>query len=242
MKILVAEHEPIWRDFLCCRLQARGFAPMPVGNGELAWATLQQKDAPRLAFINRTLPFLNALELCQRVRGLHDAFYTFLVVLMPNRYPWEELLVMEAGADDCLAKPITGDQLNVRLAIAQRVLAIDDRLSKLNGRWRTLLDSMPFGVASVDEEGQLKRMNTTFAVQMGFGSPKELIGTSLSQFLSNTTDSRGLLEEIQWQEPFNAVEVICRPRNGRLRPMRLWGRPLPKNDEAVYEIVTQEVV
>jgi hypothetical protein len=83
-------------------------------------------------------------------------------------------------------------------------------------------------------------MNTTFARQMGYASPKELIGTSLCQLLRDRTDSNGLLEEIQWEEPFDDVAVQFRYLHGTTRTVRLWGRPLPKNDEAVYEITIQE--
>lgn len=241
MKILLAEHEPMWREFLLDRLRASGLQPVVSENGEHAWTVLQQTEAPRLALISRSLPQINAMELCRRVRARRDAYYTFLFVLMPNRYPVEELIAMEAGADECLAKPINDDQLNARLAVARRVLNIDSRLTDISGHWRTLLDTLPFGVVSLDRRGNLKRINKTFASQVGYANPKDLLGTSLNQFLRDRGDRNGLLDEIRWAESFNDVEVLCRGLQGRWHRVRLWGRPLPENDEAVYEIVVQEV-
>jgi PAS domain S-box-containing protein len=239
MRVLLAEHEPMWREFLCARLQVRGLQPVVAATGEIAWSMLQGKDAPRLLIINRSIPALNGNEICRRLRLRGDPFYTYVVLLIPGRYPLEELVALESGADDCLAKPFSYDELYARLATAQRVLDIDDRLSRLNTRWRTLLDTLPMGVAAVDNRGILKRMNTTFAKQVGYHSPQELIGVPLNQLLTKRVDATGLLDEIRWSEPFNDVEVLCRS-GGKSRPVRLWGRPLPQNDEAVYEIIVQE--
>jgi PAS domain S-box-containing protein len=200
---------------------------------------LQEKDAPRLAILDRRLPSLNAIEICQRLRARHDPFYTYVLLLMPNSYRVDELIALEAGADECLAKPFSREQFCAKLAIAERILDIDRRLSAINHHWRLMLDSLPFGLAAVDEKGVLKRMNTTFATQMGYSDVRSLIGQSLAQVLSRKVDLKGLLDQIRWSEPFNAVEVQCRATIGKVCSVRLWGRPLPPNDEAVYEIVVQ---
>jgi PAS domain-containing protein len=106
--------------------------------------------------------------------------------------------------------------------------------------WRMLDDNMPFGVAAVDVNGRLKRMNTTFARQMGYADVKELLGQPLRWVIQRQTDVRGLLDEVRWGEKFDAVEVVCHGVKGRPRRLRLWGRPLVDSDEAAYEIVVQE--
>jgi hypothetical protein len=103
-----------------------------------------------------------------------------------------------------------------------------------------MLDTLPFGVATVDEHGILKRMNTTFAHQMGFAHPLQLLGKSLDQVLRKRIDVHGMLEQITWAEPFDNVEVECRAPQARSRIVRLWGRPLSSNTEAVYELIVQE--
>lgn len=230
----------MWREYACTRLQSQGLEPVPVVNGERAWSVLQEKDAPRLLVIDQRIPELNALEICRRLRIRADAFYTYVLVLMAVSHRGEELLCLQAGADDCLAKPYNQDDFVARLAIAERVLAIDNRLSAINRRWRTLVDHMPFGVAAVDANGRLKRMNTTFARQMGYGDVKELLGQSLRWVIQRQTDVRGLLDEVRWGEQFDAVEVVCHGVKGKPRLLRLWGRPLLNSDEAAYEIVVQE--
>lgn len=239
MKVLVADHEPMWQEFVSSHLESRGLEPVRVVNGERAWSVLEEKDAPRFAILDRRLPSLNAIEICRRLRSRHDSFYTYLLLLMPNSYRVDELIALEAGTDDCLAKPFSHEEFAASLATAQRILAIDTRLTALNKHWRMVLDSLPFGVATIDEKGVLKRMNATFATQMGYSEVRSLIGQSLAQVLSRKVDLKGLLDQIRWSEPFDAVEVQCRGTVGKVHCVRLWGRPIPPNDEAVYEIVVQ---
>jgi DNA-binding response OmpR family regulator len=240
MRVLIADHEPMWQEFVGARLRSRGLEPIPVVNGERAWSVLQEKDAPRLVIIDRRIPLLNGIEICRRLRARGDAFYTYVLLLIPNSHRVEELVALESGADDCLAKPFNEDELFARAAIAQRLLNVDKRLTAINGRWRTLLDNMPFGVASVDKKGVLKRMNRTFAKQMGYADLRELLGQSLRQVFQKQSDIKGLLDEAHWAEAFNDVKVQCHGVNGKSQLLRIWGRPLPPNDEAVYEIIVQE--
>jgi PAS domain S-box-containing protein len=241
MKVLLADHEPMWHEFVAARLQSRGLQPISVVNGERVWSILRERDAPRLVILDRQLPELNGLEICRRLRVRDDPFYTYVLLLLPNSYCVEELVALEAGADDCLSEPFNEDEFFARLAIARRVLDIDRRLSEISTRWRTLLDNLPFGVASVDEKGTIKRMNKTFARQMGFTDLRDLLGQPLCWVLRKKTDACGLLEEIRWSEPFNNVEVQCRGNGGKPHLVRLCGRPLPHNDEAVYEIIVQDL-
>ena len=242
MKVLVAEHEPMCQSFLCNALSARGLHPILAVNGERAWSILKEKDAPRLAILDFRLPGVNGIEICRQLRARHDPYYTYLLLLIPNSYRLDHLLALESGADDCLAKPFNQDELSARLAIAGRILNIDDRLTEISGRWRTMLDSLPFGVANVDEHGILKRMNITFAQKMGFTHPQQLLGQSLDQVLRKRTDVHGMLDQISWAEPFDNVEVECRAPKAKSRIVRLWGRPLPPNGEAVYELIAQETL
>ena len=242
MRVLVAEHEPMCQSFICGALSAHGFKPVLVVNGERAWSVLQERDAPRLAIIDFRLPSLSGIEICRRLRARHDPFYTYLLLLVPNSYRLDQLLALEAGADDCLPKPFNQDELAARLAIADRILNIDKRLTEINGHWRTMLDAFPFGVATVDDHGILKRMNVTFARQMGFAHPQQLLGQSLDQVLRKQIDVHGILDQIRLADPFDSVEVECGALKAKSRSVRLWGRPLPPNEEAAYELIIQDAI
>ena len=240
MRVLVADHDLMWQEFLCTRLQASGLEPVRVVNGERAWEVLQERDAPRLAIVDRRLPRLDAIEICRRLRARGDPFYIYMMLLLPNPHLLEKLPALEAGADDCLAKPFSQEEFEARLAIARRVLDVDARLTKLNSRWKAMLDSLPFGVAAVDNKGIVKRVNAKFALQMGYDDIRLVIGQSLSQMLQQRIDVKGLLEQVRWTEPFDDVQVQCRACHGKVHSVRLWGRPLVRNEEAIYEIVVLE--
>ena len=171
------------------------------------------KDAPRLAIIDRNVPSLSAIEICRRLCARWDAFYTYVLMLIPNPYPVEQLAALESRADDRLTKPFGKEEFSARLAIAERILNIDKRLTAINGRWRTLIDALPFRVATVDEHGILKRLNSTFAKQRGPTEVRALLGQSLQQVLRRRIDLQGLLEEVCWAEPFDDVVMQCRGVN-----------------------------
>jgi PAS domain S-box-containing protein len=232
----------MWLEYVCGRLKARNLDLSVARTGDETWTYLQQTDAPRLVLLNRMIPFPNGAELCRRLRARHDPFYTYVIMLMPNRYPTDELLAIEAGADECLPKPFDYEQLYARIDSAQRVLEVDKRLSQLNSRWRQLLDTLPFGVAAIDSRGKLQRMNTTFARQTGHTSARELVGTPIEHVFGRCLETSSLLDEVRMLEPIDDVEVAFRLAGSHPRPIRVWGRPLPQSDEAVYEIVIQEVI
>jgi CheY-like chemotaxis protein len=154
------------QSFLCNALSARGLHPILTVNGERAWSTLQEKDAPRLAILDFRLPGVNGIEICRRLRARHDPYYTYLLLLIPNSYLLDHLLA-RIRCRRLLAKPFNQDELTARLAIAGRILNIDDRLTEISGRWRTMLDTRcPSAWPLSTNTGLLKRTNTTFAYQM----------------------------------------------------------------------------
>jgi len=104
-----------------------------------------------------------------------------------------------------------------------------------------MLDALPFGVAAVDGNGVLKRVNTTFARQMGYSTPQSLLGQSLTYLFQTRLDLHQFLQEVRMVEPFDNVEVRCRGGKGVAAAVRLWGRPLQESDEAAYEIIVQEL-
>ena len=239
MRVLVAEHEPMCQSFLCNALSARGLHPILAVNGERAWSILQEKDAPRLAILDFRLPGVNGIEICRQPTH-RDPFYTYLLLLIPNSYRLDHLLALESGADDLLAKPFNPDELSARLAIAGRILNIDDRLT---ANQRALAHHARHAALW---RGHCRRTRPFEANEHHFRSPDGLRASSAvirkvaDQVLRKRTDIHGMLDRISWAEPFDNVEVECRAPKAKSRIVRLWGRPLPGNSEAVYELIIQD--
>jgi two-component system chemotaxis response regulator CheY len=82
------------------------------------------------------------MDLCRRVRALDRDRYTYLLVLDGNATKRELVEAARAGADDCLAKSFTLDDLEARLVAGARVVHGYGALAEKNAHLRR--DSQAF--------------------------------------------------------------------------------------------------
>ena len=68
MKILVAEDETVSRRMLQGLLSKWGYDVVSVEDGKAAWELLMAPDAPRLAKLDRLMPWQNGVEVCRQLR------------------------------------------------------------------------------------------------------------------------------------------------------------------------------
>ena len=122
LRVLVADDDVAAREFLECTMRDLGYSVTAVGDGAEAWAAYQRERVP-LVLVDVDVARLGGLELCRRIRAADPTRETF--VLMCTGHDAHESLtaMLDAGADDYLAKPVTAEQLRARLAIAERRLA-----------------------------------------------------------------------------------------------------------------------
>jgi response regulator RpfG family c-di-GMP phosphodiesterase len=66
---------------------------------------------------------LGGLDVCRRIRAADPSRETFVIVCAGLDAQENLAAVLDAGADDYLAKPVTAEGLRARLAIAERRLA-----------------------------------------------------------------------------------------------------------------------
>ncbi|MBI5545932.1 MAG: response regulator [Deltaproteobacteria bacterium] len=128
LRVLVAEDDPVSAQVLERTLSAWGCAPLMVGDGDEAWATLQQPEAPRLAIIDWMMPGLEGLEVCRRVRAAGGK-YTYLMLLTSRRDSSDIVAGLESGADDYITKPFAPGELRSRLRTGLRILELESRLA-----------------------------------------------------------------------------------------------------------------
>ncbi len=127
MRILIADDDSVSRKILEVRLRKWGYDVLVASDGEQAWNALQGSDAPDLAILDWEMPGLDGVELCRRLRqagreleGVQPYVY---VLLLTSRNRAEDVVAgMDAGADDCVAKPFDDNELKVRLRAGRRIL------------------------------------------------------------------------------------------------------------------------
>jgi diguanylate cyclase (GGDEF)-like protein len=73
-------------------------------------------------------------SLCRRIRDVGGSPYTYIILLSVRDRSADWLEGLRAGADDFLVKPFDAEGLAVRLEIARRILAVQERLEQQNAR------------------------------------------------------------------------------------------------------------
>lgn len=126
-RILVAEDDPISRTLISTRLQKWGYAVITTNDGAEAMAILRQPDAPSIAILDWSMPEMDGVEVCRRVRESNKMAY--LIMLTARGYKQDMIEGLLAGADDYLVKPFDSDELHARILVGLRVMTLQERLA-----------------------------------------------------------------------------------------------------------------
>jgi diguanylate cyclase (GGDEF)-like protein len=131
MNILIAEDQPPAALVLRRMLEKLGHQVLVAPDGESAWRIVCDGKTPIL-ITDWMMPGLNGVDLCRRIRAAAGDHYTYIILLTARDRHDDRLEGLRAGADDFLTKPTCRDELILRLEIAERILAVHDRLARQN--------------------------------------------------------------------------------------------------------------
>lgn len=120
--VLLAAREQTTREFLADAIREIGHAVTAVEEGADAWALYQQLHPP-LVILDVDITRLGGVDVCRRIRAADPGRETFVIVCAGPDAQASLASLLDAGADDYLAKPVTPERLRARLAIAERRLA-----------------------------------------------------------------------------------------------------------------------
>src|ERR1700678_3275776 len=133
MRILVVGNEEATTAMLRRALSAMGQDVAVAGDGLRAGKMVHDEHF-RLIIAEESMPNLDGLSLCRRVRRLKDRPYTYVILCTDRTSRADRIEGLRAGADDVVVKPIDAEELALRLEVAQRILAEHARLEQANGR------------------------------------------------------------------------------------------------------------
>jgi two-component system cell cycle response regulator len=127
-KILVADDDPLARQLTERVLTRAGYQVFTAEDGLVAMEHLIRKDGPRLALLDWTMPGLDGLGVCRKMRDLAEHSYVYLILLTSRESKEDTVSGLEAGADDYITKPCDAEELKARLRAGQRILQLQDKL------------------------------------------------------------------------------------------------------------------
>ena len=121
--ILVVEDDVALSNLLRSHLEAEGYQVVQVFDGPATQPAVEQYH-PQLILLDWMLPGMDGLAVCRRVR---QSYLTPIIMLTARTEEVDQLLGLEVGADDYIAKPFSIRQVLARVRAILRRVDLDSR-------------------------------------------------------------------------------------------------------------------
>ncbi len=131
MKILLVDDDTVARSLLSLLLQQQGHEVVEATDGRHAWNLLQQGEISFL-LSDWLMPNLAGVDLCRKIRGASLDRYIYVILCTSKGAKSDLIEGMDAGADDFLVKPISPEELRVKVRAGERVLSLQQGLADKN--------------------------------------------------------------------------------------------------------------
>ena len=124
LKILVAEDEPVARDFLEFILRQEGFQPILAEDGDVALIRAQQ-DKPDLILLDVMMPFVDGFEVLRRLKESDELKHIPVIMLTARTSDTDFSIGFDIGAADYVEKPFSIVKLVTRIHKVLRVAGLE---------------------------------------------------------------------------------------------------------------------
>jgi sigma-B regulation protein RsbU (phosphoserine phosphatase) len=130
-RVLVVDDSRLQRRILLASLKRWGFDVVEAESGPEALAICRDVQ-PEIVISDWMMPGMNGPEFCREFRGMQRESYGYFILLTSKSESNEVAHGLDAGADDFLTKPVSGDELRARLNAGERILKMQQELVEKN--------------------------------------------------------------------------------------------------------------
>ena len=130
-RILIVDDAPLARSMSAVLLRKCGYEVLEAADGQQALEILS-RETISLVISDWIMPHVSGVELCRKIRTTISDHYTYLILCTSKGEKADLIEGMDAGADDFLVKPISQEELLVRIRAGERVLHLERRLAERN--------------------------------------------------------------------------------------------------------------
>jgi adenylate cyclase len=163
-KILVVDDVPQNVRLLEAVLAPRGYDVVTATDGDSA-LRLVESEEPDLVLLDVVMPQLDGYEVCRRLRAREET--AMLPVLMVTASVAEKAKVIEAGADDLIAKPFNQDEMLARVRSLLRIKRFHDTVKAQAAELLQLNRSLEGRVqAQVQELERMRKLRRFLSPQL----------------------------------------------------------------------------
>lgn len=212
LNVLLVEDNPGERWLFSEILRSRGHVVTACEDGESAWAAYCEQFMP-LVVLDLALPDIDGLEVCRRIRNGPRGDEPVILMVTGKNEPDVLEAVLEAGANDYVAKPVDVALLNIRLAVAEREVraqaerkATQEELLATTSELSTLFENLNEVFFSVDvASDRLIQVSPAAQELLGVSAPSLLESPDLWHELlypAGLIDANSMLVQIDPGESF----------------------------------------
>ena len=194
-RVLLAEGDQISLAHLRGLLSKTGYDVIVANDGVEALDLLQSDNPPSLAVLDWTMPGLNGTDVCHRLRRNRRRRSTYVILLTDWKQQNDRVEALEAGADDCLYKPVDLRELRLRLHRGSQII-LERALRESEERYRGAFEYAGTGMALATATGEFLQVNQALCNFLGY-SREELMGMDVHTIghPENQPASRELLSQ-----------------------------------------------
>jgi len=128
MRILVVDDDPVIKIQLKVSLSKNGYDVIECEDGLKGWEIAASEDAPNLMLVDWSMPGLNGLELCQKIRALGKEPEPYIILLTSKSDVDDVIAGLDSGANDYISKPFYPHELQARLKTGLKSIKLQEEL------------------------------------------------------------------------------------------------------------------
>jgi diguanylate cyclase (GGDEF)-like protein len=161
MKVLIADEDKSHRQRLAELVKPNENKLIHVDSGMEAMDVIESENPPDLIIMDWNMPGLSGLEVATLMRETQDQYQPYVIILSDYSQDEKIIQALSYGADDYIHKPVDPALFHAKLAVAERIINMQEKLKQSN----QMLEKLAY---YDDLTGVLNRRagNASFMVEM----------------------------------------------------------------------------
>lgn len=188
MRTLLVEDDDAQREALVSWLDGLGLDITAMSDAQ-AGLLAHLRSPFELLVVDWVMPGMDGLQLCHRVRSMPGGEAPYVLVVTGRDRPSDLAAVLDAGADDYVAKPVDAELLKTRIRIAKRRVEFRRRhreaqaaLAQSEVDFQRVVERCPLGVVA-HRDGTIVYVNAAGARTL-HAARDELVGRAYLDFVA----------------------------------------------------------